>query len=194
VRSNAVAFVHRHEPLVLKQEIDAYSTGLRTTQTGPAAGAQRRRHISDQALVPQLSGPRAGHYGELVPSILDQARNLLTKCCPPPPQVTGVLAQTGGGSGEVQITWDPLPPSAQAAFYRVYERRGTGEYWHLAVVTHAALGALAPGKLGIVDAPDYWPWPSDSGIPPVPRCYAVTAVSTSGLEGPMSAEACGSPP
>jgi hypothetical protein len=73
----------------------------------------------------------------------------------------------------------------------VYERKGSGLWWHLAVVTDAALGAIAPGRLGIVDAADYWPWPS-SGVGS-PRCYAVSAVSTRGLEGPMSAEVCGSP-
>lgn len=90
------------------------------------------------------------------------------------------------------VTWDPLPPSGQVAFYRVYERKGTGEYWHLAVVTSAALGALVPGRLGIVDAFDLWPWPS-GGIAPGQRCYVVTAISEHGLEGPMSAEACGAP-
>jgi hypothetical protein len=74
----------------------------------------------------------------------------------------------------------------------VYEKKGTGLWWHLAVVTDAALGLLAPARLGIVDAADYWPWPT-IGTPPGPRCYVVTAVSTRGLEGPMSSEACGSP-
>lgn len=129
-----------------------------------------------------------------MPSLLDEARKWLhrVRCCPPPPRVTGVLAQAGGGSGEVMVTWDPLPPSANVAFYRVYERKDTGLYWHLAVVTSAALGALVPGRLGVVDAADYWPWPS-GGLAPGQRCYVVTAVSTRGLEGPMSTEACGSP-
>jgi hypothetical protein len=114
------------------------------------------------------------------------------RCCPPPPRVAGVTAGPGGGSGEVVVTWDPLPASAGVAFYRVYERKGTGLWWHLAVVTDGALGALAPGRLGIVDAFDSWPWPS-GGTGSPPRCYTVSAVSTRGLEGPMSTEACGSP-
>ena len=114
------------------------------------------------------------------------------RCCPPPPRVTGVTAGPGGGSGEVVVTWDPLPASAKVAFYRVYERKGTGLWWHLAVVTDAALGEIAPGRLGVVDAFDFWPWPS-GGTGPPPRCYTVSAVSTRGLEGPMSTEACGSP-
>ena len=115
------------------------------------------------------------------------------KCCPPPPVVTGVTVTPGGGSGEVSVTWPPLPAAANVVFYRVYERKGHGTWWHLAVVTPDALGDLAPGRLGIVDAADFWPWPT-GGVAPGPRCFTVTAVSTHGLEGPMSTEACGSPP
>jgi hypothetical protein len=114
------------------------------------------------------------------------------RCCPPPPKVTGVSAGPGGGSGEVVVSWDPLPASAEVACYRVYERKGLGTYWQLAIVTIDALGAITPGRLGIVDAFDFWPWPS-GGVAAGPRCYAVTAVSTHGLEGPMSDEACGTP-
>ena len=114
------------------------------------------------------------------------------RCCPPPAPVVNLTAGPGGGSGEVVVTWDPLPPAEQVAFYRVYEVKSDGTYWHLAVVTGAALGLLQPGRLGIVDAPDYWPWPT-GGAGAGPRCYVVTAVSARGLEGPFSAEACGSP-
>ena len=115
-----------------------------------------------------------------VTSFLDQARvwSHRVRCCRPPPAVEGLTTASGGGSGEVLVTWDPLPASANVAFYRVYEGKGVGTFWLLAIVTDAALGALEPGRLGIVDAPD----------------YVVTAVSTRGLEGPMSAPACGSPP
>lgn len=91
------------------------------------------------------------------------------------------------------VTWDPLSPAADIAFYRVYEKKGDGLWWHLAVVTSDALGALAPGRLGIVDAADYWPWPT-GGVAAGPRCFTVAAVSRRGLEGPMSAEACGTSP
>ena len=113
------------------------------------------------------------------------------RCRPPSPAVTGFAAQPGGGSGEVIVTWDPLPATADVAFYRVYERKGQGTWWHLAVVDDSTLGLLVTGKLGMVDAPDYWPWPT---IGVDDRCYTVTAVSRSGLEGPRSAEACSSPP
>ena len=117
-------------------------------------------------------------------SVFDNARRWVAKVrfCATPPVVTGVLAQAGGGSGEVMVTWDPLPASAHVAFYRVYQRKGTGLYWHLAVVTPGALGALVPGRFGVVDAADFWPWPS-GGVAPGPRCYVVTAVSTLVVRG-----------
>ena len=67
-----------------------------------------------------------------------------------------------------------------------------GQFWLLAVVTDATLGNLGPGRLGIVDAPDFWPWPTGGST--TPRCYVVSAVSTQGLEGAMSPQICGSPP
>ena len=134
-------------------------------------------------------------YRPRVPSIAERLHGLWARarCCPPPARVTGVTATTGGGSGEIIITWDPLPTAGDVAFYRVYQRKGLGQWWHLAVVTDDALGALAPGRLGIVDAADLWPWPS-GGVGAGQRCYVVTAVSTHGLEGPLSLEVCGSPP
>ena len=41
-------------------------------------------------------------------------------CCTPPPAPSGLTAGGGGGSGEVMVTWDPLPATAKVAFYRVY--------------------------------------------------------------------------
>ena len=71
----------------------------------------------------------------------------------PPVAPTGVTAVPGGGSGETQVTWDPVPGDATVAQYRVYKRHGTGTFELLAVVTHSALGLLEPGRFGIVDAP-----------------------------------------
>ena len=114
------------------------------------------------------------------------------RCCPPPPQVTGVTALTGGGSSELVVTWDPLPTDADITHYRVYRHKSGGAWWLLAIADDATLGIFEPGRLGIVDPPDYWPWPNpaDGGAE---RCYAVAAVSRRGLEGPWSAETCGMP-
>ena len=128
---------------------------------------------------------------------------LLAACVPPasssptgaPPAPTGVRAFSGGGSGEVEVDWYKLPTSVGVAFYRVYERKAVGTFWLLGIVTDGAFSAY-PGRVGLVDAPDYWPWPSllahnSAGRQ---RCYVVTAVSTRGLEGAMSTPVCGYPP
>lgn len=109
------------------------------------------------------------------------------KCCPPPPAVSGVTAVSAGGSGEAQVTWDPLPSAQKVTHYRVHLQRGTGTRFHLADVTNDALGMLEPGRLGLIDAPDYWPWPTN-GVGDS-RCYVITAVGN-GLEGAPSAPVC----
>ena len=113
-------------------------------------------------------------------------------CCRPPAAPSGLTATPAGGSAEVQVTWNPLAAPASVAHYRVYRRKFIGQFDLLAVVTADAVGVLVPGKLGIVDAPDYWPWASGSD-PSAERCYAVSVVSTRGLEGPMSGVACAWP-
>ena len=109
---------------------------------------------------------------------LDRLRRLL--CCRPPSQVTGVEAQTGGGSGEVFVAWNHNPPSEHIAFYRVYRRVGTGVWRHLAAVTEQATDVNFPGG-------------SDFG-PNGERTYVVTAISRAGLEGPFSGPVVGTPP
>lgn len=126
--------------------------------------------------------------------LLKRARHFVGRwcCCAPPPAPSGLTASGGGGSGEVMVTWDPLPVTAKIAFYRVYRTKNDETLYHLAAVLPTALGQLAPGVLGIVDAPDYWPWPTiDDGTGQ--RCYVVSAVSRRGLEGRMSGQACAMP-
>ena len=50
-----------------------------------------------------------------------------------------VSATGGGGSGEVVVTWEPLPAGARVRFYRVYERKGEGRWWNLAVAAFIGL-------------------------------------------------------
>lgn len=88
------------------------------------------------------------------------------------------------------LRWDPLPPSDDVRFYRVYRQRGEGRWWHLAVVSPDLQDA--EGKMFVVDAPDYWPWPQGLDAA-AERCYTVSAVSDDGLEGPMSPTACAIP-
>lgn len=126
--------------------------------------------------------------------VLKRVKGFATRwcCCTPPPAPSGLTANGGGGSGEVTVTWNPVPSGAAVAFYRVYRVKGDGILYHLAAVLPSALGQLEPGRLGIIDAPDYWPWPTgDDGTGQ--RCYAVTTVSKRGLEGAMSGHACATP-
>jgi hypothetical protein len=81
-----------------------------------------------------------------------------------PPAPGGIRAF----SGEVIVMWDPAPVVVGVAHDRVYQNRQKGAFWLLAVVTADALGTLEPGRIGIVDAPDYWPWPL---LGPTQRCY-----------------------
>ena len=124
---------------------------------------------------------------------MDRLSRLVSRirCCDQPNAVTGVTVSPGGGSGEVAVTWVPSPASQGVTHYRVYLQRGTGTPWHLADVTNEALGKIQPGRLGLIDAPDYWPWPT--GGVPSPRCYVVAAIAR-GIEGPTSVATCGSPP
>jgi hypothetical protein len=122
---------------------------------------------------------------------LDRLRRLL--CCRPPSQVIGVVTGTGGGSGEVFVAWSPNPSGEDIAFYRVYRRVGTGVWRHLAAVTDQATDVNFPGKVAMLDFGGNFPGGSDFG-PGGERTYVVSAVSSAGLEGPVSGEVVGTPP
>ena len=122
--------------------------------------------------------------------IVDVRRKL---CCPPPSQVTGVEAATGGGSGEVFIAWTPNPAPENVVFYRVYRRVQDGVWRNLAAVTDEATDINFPGKIAMLDTPDNFPGFSDfpeSGE----RTYIVSAIGRSGLEGPVSTPVVGTGP
>ena len=117
-------------------------------------------------------------------------------CCPRPPRVTGVVAATGGGSGEVFVAWDPVPGGVAAA-YRVYRRTAPGVWRALATVTPTSFDPAFPGKVVLLDFagtfPGGGPGGGDedaSGL----RHYVVAAISAAGLEGPWSAPASAGPP
>lgn len=114
-------------------------------------------------------------------------------CCRPPGRVIGVVAQTGGGSGEVFVAWSPNPPGDHVVFYRVYRRVGTGTWRNLAAVTDEATDINFPGKVAFLDYEGNFPGGSDFG-PSGERTYVVAAINRAGQEGPVSAEVVGSPP
>ena len=124
--------------------------------------------------------------------LLDMLRKRL--CCPAPPVVTGVQAQTGAGSGEVFVAWSP---ASAAASYRVYRRAAPGARRLLAAVTPASTDPGFPGKVVLLDFagtfPGGGPGGGDedaSGL----RHYVVAAISAAGLEGPWSVPASAGPP
>jgi hypothetical protein len=84
------------------------------------------------------------------------------------------------------VTW--LPGPADVAFYRVYRHKGNDQLIPVAVVLPSAIGILETGRVGIVDAPDYWPWPTGAD-PDADRTYRITATSTMGLESGLSSPA-----
>jgi hypothetical protein len=86
-----------------------------------------------------------------------------------PGQVMNLTAGPGGGSGEVSLQWDSVPG---AASYRVYRSSTMG--------TSGALIATVNGT-------------SYTDVPGATAYYQVSAVSSGGLEGPRSVEACGAP-
>ena len=114
-------------------------------------------------------------------------------CCSPPGTVTGVEAQTGGGSGEVFVAWSPRPAGERVIAYRVYRRVQTGVWRLLAEVTADATDVNFPGKVVLLDFPENFPGFSDFGGSGE-RTYVVTALGRSGLEGLPSAPVVGSPP
>jgi hypothetical protein len=87
----------------------------------------------------------------------------------PPAQVTGLHAGPGGGSGEVQLSWNSV---AGAVSYNIYRSSSSG-----------ADGSF----IASVNGTSYVDTPGE------PAYYRVSAVSSSGVEGPRSAEECGAP-
>ena len=126
--------------------------------------------------------------------LMDTLRKRL--CCPPPPRVTGVVAGSGGGSGEVFVAWDPLAGGVAAA-YRVYRRTAPGVWRPLATVTPTAFDPAFPGKVVLLDFAGTFPGGGASGGDEDGaglRHYVVAALATSGVEGPWSAEVTAGPP
>jgi hypothetical protein len=99
---------------------------------------------------------------------------------PPPQQVLGLSAETGGGSGEVLLRWTQNPEPD--------------------VVSYIVLRALSPGgsltQIGTVSREaviqfDYAPFVDSEATV---GYYRVRAVNSAGGEGPTSAEVCGAAP
>jgi hypothetical protein len=115
-------------------------------------------------------------------------------CCPAPPAPTGVVAATGGGSGEVFVAWDPVPGVGR---YRVHRRAAPGVWRPLATVAASASDPAFPGKVVLLDVAGTFPGGGAAGGDEDGaglRHYVVAAVSSAGVEGPWSAEVTAGPP
>lgn len=126
--------------------------------------------------------------------LLSRLRDRL--CCAPPPRVTGLLAATGGGSGEVIVAWDPVPPGTGVAVYRVYRRVSPGLWRLLAAVEPTSHDSGFPGKVVMLDWPGAFPGGGSGGGDEDAtgrRTYAVAAVGPAGTEGHWSMPASASP-
>ncbi|MEX0664003.1 MAG: hypothetical protein WD598_04435 [Acidimicrobiia bacterium] len=86
-----------------------------------------------------------------------------------PGQVTNVVGEPGGGSGEVSLHWDSVPGAATYRIYRTFTQGTTGSL------------------VATVSDPSYVDVPGQKAY------YQVSAVGSGGLEGQRSVETCGAP-
>lgn len=107
---------------------------------------------------------------------------LIRSCCPEPPAaVAGLSAGEGGGSGEVQIVWTPSP-DPRVDWYRLYRSEAAGGPYDHAYLVADAPNPILAGQHGVLEL----------GVA-VRRYYRVSAVTSDGREGPVSAEVSGAP-
>ncbi len=97
----------------------------------------------------------------------------------PPDAITGVAVGTGGGSGEMMITWTASTAADLASYELYYSETSGGVYARLAVIS--------AGITSFIDFPR-----PEAAVKPG-NCYKVSAVDIGGNEGHKSAEACFQP-
>jgi hypothetical protein len=99
---------------------------------------------------------------------------------PPPGQVTGVTARTGGGSGEVVLTWtqNPEPDVVSYTISRAATAGGAS----------TQIGSMTRAQVNAFPVAPYVDVPVRVGY------YRVRAVDAAGNQGPPSTEVCGASP
>jgi hypothetical protein len=102
----------------------------------------------------------------------------------PPGQVTGLVVDPGGGSGEIQLTWD-ASPEPDVDHYNIYRSTTEGGPYETLynTVSNDQDPALPERIRGFLDSPAWDQY-----------CYVVSAVDPSGTEGQLSDEACSPSP
>ena len=98
----------------------------------------------------------------------------------PPAQVTGVIARTGGGSGEVVITWtqNPEPDVVSYTISRAATAGGAS----------VQIGSMTRAQVNDFPVAPYVDVPVRVGY------YRIRAVDAGGNQGPQSVEVCGASP
>ncbi|MDJ0924350.1 MAG: S-layer homology domain-containing protein [Acidimicrobiia bacterium] len=100
----------------------------------------------------------------------------------PPSQVMNVTVGLGGGSGEVDVSWDPVP-ELDVDHYNAYFSEQPGGPYGLVLEPYFFGPDTKPGgRIFFID----WPVAQTDGE----SCYLISAVDLSGNEGPTSVEAC----
>jgi len=99
----------------------------------------------------------------------------------PPQKVTGLIATLAGGSGEIDVWWDPNP-EIDIDYYNVWYSELPGDPKTLITNPYFGPSTKPDGRIYIID----WPRSQISGQ----DCYQVSAVDVAGQEGPRSEEAC----
>ncbi len=102
----------------------------------------------------------------------------------PPSQVTGVIATSSGGSGEIAIYWDEVP-ELDVNDHNVWYSEFSGDTKTLIADPHFGPETTTGNRWYIID------WPRS--LIPGRHCYQISAVDLSGNEGTRSAEACFTP-
>ena len=99
----------------------------------------------------------------------------------PPGKVTGLIATLAGGSGEIDVSWSPNS-EPDLDHYNVWHSELPGDPKTLITNPYSGPDTKPNGRVYIID----WPRALISGQ----DCYQVSAVDTTGQEGPRSDESC----
>jgi hypothetical protein len=104
---------------------------------------------------------------------------------PPPTTVTGLIVTLSGGSGEVDVSWEPNP-EADIGHYNVwFSELPAGPKTLVPEPYFFGPATDVSGRWFIID----WPRAQTAGE----SCYQISAVDNSGQEGPRSVEECFDP-
>ena len=100
----------------------------------------------------------------------------------PPDQVTNVTVRLGGGSGEVEVAWEPVRQLDVNDYNVWYSLMPGGSKTLVPESNFIDSGTKPDGRLYVID--------TERSLTVGQDCYRIGAVDLSGNEGALSAEAC----